>query len=121
MKLSLFLDSKVIKEEDGSWHIGFFLHVANCDGCEEKSYAAAEVETENQEHWQNFLNFIERRKIDVQNLLKEYSGSNKSRDSKFMAGIYRGEIRSYDDLLYWAKFFLEIEPEESVKASPPDA
>jgi len=43
------LDHKVIKEQDGSWHIGFFLHVANCDGCEEKSYAVAEIESEYQE------------------------------------------------------------------------
>jgi hypothetical protein len=38
------LDHKVIKEQDGSWHIGYFLHVANCDGCENASFAAADAE-----------------------------------------------------------------------------
>ena len=103
------LDHKVIKEQDGSWHIGYFLHVANCDGCEEKSYAAAKVESENEEKWQAFLRFIERRKADVRNLLKEYTGSGQSKDAKFMAGIYRSEIRAYDDLAQWAEFFLGIE------------
>ena len=40
------LDSKVIKEQDGSWHIGYFLHIANCDGCENASFAAATAEDE---------------------------------------------------------------------------
>lgn len=84
-----------------------------CENCDQYSRARADQQAETEEQWKSFLVFIARRKADVEHLLKEYAGSNKSRDSKFMAGIYRGEIRSYDDLLYWAKFFLEIEPEDT--------
>jgi len=80
-----------------------------CENCDQYSRARADQQTENDEKWQAFLNFIARRKADVRNLLKEYTGSGQSRDAKFMAGIYRSEIRAYDDLAQWAEFFLGIE------------
>lgn len=57
------LDHKVIKKQDGSWHIGNFLHVADCDGCENASYAAAEVESEYQEKIEKIHQKIQELKV----------------------------------------------------------
>lgn len=86
-----------------------------CENCGEYSRARADQQTENDEKWQHFINFVARRKKDVAHIMKEYTGSGQSKDAKFMAGIYRSEIRSYDDLLNWAEFFLEVKPDESDK------
>jgi len=48
-----FDDLEVIKEPDGSWHVGYFLHVANCDGCENASFAGANAEDELKEELKN--------------------------------------------------------------------
>ena len=80
-----------------------------CEDCDEKSYAAAEVESENEDKIQSLLKFVRMRQGSCADSLKNYVGSNKSQAEKFMAGLYRKEIAVYDDVMSWAQFFLGVE------------